>query len=190
VYVVFLSAEFNLMKSCLNMFLAGSDTTFTVINWALLFLFHHPHVQDTCFQEICDVIGTERAPSMRDRPEMTYLEATITETLRYSVIAPGAFHVISRDVKIRDYVIPRGTLVFPTFHSTAHDPEVWGDPEKFRPERFISPDGKLARTSDFIMFGAGESRILVSSSSSSSLLSSSSSSSSSASSSMTLNVII
>ena len=69
---------------------AGPETTATAIRWALVFFLHHPEVQDKCYDEIQRVVGTERAPSMRDKPEMTYMDATIMEVLRRGNIAPNA----------------------------------------------------------------------------------------------------
>ena len=58
--------------------------------------------------------------------------------------------------RFKGYVIPRDAIVFPDLGSTLSDPEVWGDPEKFRPERFIGPDGKTKRIEEFVPFGLGQ----------------------------------
>ena len=113
--------------------------------------------QDKCYKEICEVVGTERLPCMRDRPEMTYLEATLWEVVRKADIIPFSVqHGAAYDVRFRDYVIPKHAIIIPFQGSVLQDPEVWGDPENFRPERFIGPDGKLARPDEFIPFGIGK----------------------------------
>ena len=115
-------------------------------------------MQDKCYKEICDVIGPDRAPSMRDKQEMTYVDATIMEVLRKGDLAPmSVSHGLPREVTFRGYVIPKDAIVIPYLHSALHDPEVWGDPENFRPERFIGPDGKLTRPEEFIPFSMGKS---------------------------------
>ena len=121
----------------------------------LLFL-HHPEVQDKCYKEICDVIGPDRTPTMRDKQEMTYLEATTLELLRKGDIVPLALsHGLASDVTFRGYVIPKDAIVLPNLSSALQDPEVWGDPDNFRPERFIGPDGKLQRQEELIPFSMG-----------------------------------
>ena len=40
------------------------------------------------------------------------------------------------------------------------DPEIWGDPENFRPERFITEDGTFKKDEHLMIFGQGESCIL------------------------------
>ena len=143
--------------SILDLYFAGTETTSTALRWALLFFLHHPEVQDRCYKEICDVIGPDRAPSMRDKQEMTYLEATTLEVLRKADIVPmSASHGLASDVTFRGYVIPRDAIIIPSLTSILQDPEVWGDPENFRPERFIGPDGKVTRPEEFIPFGIGD----------------------------------
>ncbi|KAL8570718.1 hypothetical protein ACOMHN_039153 [Nucella lapillus] len=135
---------------------AGTETTSTAIQWTLLFFLHHPHVQDRCFQEISEVMGPHRPPSMSDRPQLTYLEATMWEVLRKGDIVPLSLqHATACDVTFRGYVIPKGAMVITSLSSVLQDPEIWGDPEKFRPERFIDSDGKLLRPEELIPFGIG-----------------------------------
>ena len=146
-----------MQKCLLDLYFAGTETTSTALRWAILFFLHYPEVQDKCYKEIYDVIGPDRSPSIHDKQEMTYLEATISEVLRKGSIAPLSLsHGLSRDVTFRGYVIPKDAIVIPSLHSVLQDPEVWGDPENFRPERFIGPDGKLTRPEEFIPFGIGK----------------------------------
>ena len=156
-----LSGE-NLAKSITDLFTAGTETTSTALRWAMLFFIHHPEVQDKCYKEICDVIGPDRSPSIHDKQKMTYLEATTLEVLRRGDIVPTSIsHGLSRDVTFRGYVIPKDAIVIPFVHSVLHDPEIWGDPENFRPERFIGPDGKLTRPDEFIPFSIGKTSVVI-----------------------------
>ncbi|XP_076441297.1 cytochrome P450 2U1-like isoform X2 [Babylonia areolata] len=146
----------NLQKCASNLFAAGTETTSSGLMWAMLFFLHNPHVQDKCFEEISDVIGLHRLPTMRDRPKLTYVEATICEVLRKGNVAPLAgMHAAAYDVRFRDYVIPKGTSILPYLGCVLQDPEIWGDPENFRPERFIDLDGKLTKREELIPFSAG-----------------------------------
>ena len=87
---------------------------------------------------------------------MTYLEATISEVMRHASIVPlGVPHSTSEDVSFAGYVIPKGAYVIVRLDTALHDPEVWQEPDKFRPERFIGADGKLLRPEGFIPFSTG-----------------------------------
>ena len=54
------------------------------------------------------------------------------------------------------YDIPAGTMMFPNILSCHTDPEYWTDPDQFRPERFINPDGSASMQRDsYLPFSAG-----------------------------------
>ncbi|XP_025098452.1 cytochrome P450 2U1-like [Pomacea canaliculata] len=148
--------DVNLPKTVFDIFAAGTESTSTAILWTLVYFLHHPDVQDKCYEEIHRVVGTERAPTIQDRPQLVYMEAVIMEVLRYANVAPlGVPHATSCDVEFGGYTIPKGTFLFPNLDSVMRDPEIWGDPDRFRPERFIGEDGKLWRPEEFIPFSMG-----------------------------------
>ena len=43
-----------------DLFIGGSETTSTSINWTILFLLHNPHVQDKIHKELDEVVGKSR----------------------------------------------------------------------------------------------------------------------------------
>ena len=153
---MFFFIENNLQRLVLELFGGATDTTSTAILWALAYLLHHPDVQDRCYREVLTVVGKERQPSIEDKPEMPYLEATIMETLRFSGTSPLAFpHSVSRNVHFAGYVIPRGAFVLPFLVTALRDSDVWEKADEFRPERFLNPAGKLVQYEQLIPFGAG-----------------------------------
>ena len=89
---------------------------------------------------------------------MVYAEAILTEAMRMSSIVPvGAFHRAMKDVKFHGYDIPKGTFVLANFHYIHYNPKIWGNPEEFQPERFLSPDGKSLKKHDaFMPFSTGK----------------------------------
>ncbi|XP_025099511.1 cytochrome P450 2U1-like [Pomacea canaliculata] len=153
--------DINVLKVVLDVFIAGTETTSTAILWTLVYFLHHPDVQDKCYEEIHRVVGTERAPTIQDRSQLVYMEAVIMEVLRYANVFPLSFpHATPCDVEFGGYTIPKGTLVIPNLDSVMRDPETWGDPDRFRPERFIGEDGKLWRPEELIPFSTGRRRCM------------------------------
>ena len=136
--------------------IAGSDTTATTINWILLYLLHYPEVENRLHGEIDDVIGRNRPPSLTDRPDLPYMEATILEALRIAAAAPMAVpHSVPHDVIFKGYLIPKDTNILANLHSVHMDPEIWPEPTKFRPERFLSADQKIEIPKQHIPFSIG-----------------------------------
>jgi len=80
------------------------------------------------------------------------------EALRYSSIVPlGVGHKTMEDVDFHGYRIPKGTVVMGNIYAVHFDPNIWGDPEVFRPERFLSKDGlSLQKNDNLIPFSVGK----------------------------------
>jgi cytochrome P450 len=148
--------EKSLVAVVVDMFQAGSLTTSTTLTWAVLYMVIHPEVQKKFQGEIDKVVGKNRLPSLADRPQMVYTEALINEVLRKSSIQPmGVFHAATEDVSFEGYDIPKGTHIAANQHFVHHDSKIWGDPENFRPERFLSAEGKIQKKEYLVPFSTG-----------------------------------
>ena len=146
----------NLRQTINDLFLAGTETTSTTISWFLLVILYFPQIQEKCFAEVNTVVGRNRPVCLKDKENMSFLEATIRETLRFSNIAPlGIPHSVSEDITFKGYRIPKDTIIIPNLGSVLTDPTIWGDPENFRPERFLDVSGKLTKPDEFIPFFFG-----------------------------------
>nr|XP_045612751.1 methyl farnesoate epoxidase-like [Procambarus clarkii] len=88
--------------------------------------------------------------------KLVYTEATLMETFRFRGAAPLTVpHKALRDTTLQGHRIPAGTMMMNNLYSIHMDPGYWGDPETFRPERFINADGSLRREERLIPFGKG-----------------------------------
>lgn len=60
------------------------------------------------------------------------------ETLRMSSFAPtGIPHVLLEDVQYEEFYLPKDLILIPNIYHANHNVNVWGDPENFRPDRFL-----------------------------------------------------
>ena len=93
-----------------------------------------------------------------DSTQLPYVSATIMEIQRLSVTAPVSLpHKFMADVEIAGYVIPKGSSVVANIRNFMHDPNVFDDPQSFKPERFLESDGKTIKKYDqFVPFGIGK----------------------------------
>ena len=82
----------------------------------------------------------------------------LSEVLRFGTLAPlGAPHSVSEDTTFKGYHIPKNSLVFANIYACHKSPKLWSEPESFKPERFLSPDGKtVVRPKAWIPFGVGK----------------------------------
>ena len=148
---------------CLDMLIAGTDTSAQTVNWFLLLMANHPEIQAKVHEELDRVIGRDALPTVDDRTRLPYTFACLAESMRYRTIGPlGLPHKASEDTEIGGYLIPAGTQVLGNIYSIHHDPRYWDSPDEFIPERFLpQPDGSMspALTSPaYIPFGTGHRR--------------------------------
>lgn len=95
-------------------------------------------------KEIEENIGFTRYPSYADKTNMPFMSALMLETIRWIRHVPIALpHKTTKDTTICGYPIKKNTNVFVNIFSLASEKEIWGDPETFRPERFLADDGSL-----------------------------------------------
>jgi cytochrome P450 len=146
-----------LVDTLMDLFSAATETTSTFLSWMLAYLIHHKEVQEKMQDEIDYVVGKRRHPSLTDRSSMPYTEAVIHEVLRFSTIVPfGIFHATTEDVNFHGFFIPKDTMIIPNLYSAHFDEAVWGDPENFRPERFIDENGKFKKNENLLAFSTGK----------------------------------
>ncbi|XP_040585613.1 cytochrome P450 1A1 isoform X1 [Mesocricetus auratus] len=142
-----------------DLFGAGFDTVTTAISWSLMYLVTNPGVQRKIQEELDTVIGRSRRPRLCDRSQLPYLEAFILETFRHSSFLPFTIpHSTTRDTSLCGFYIPKGHCVFVNQWQINHNQELWGDPNKFRPERFLTSSGTLDKvlSGKVTLFGLGK----------------------------------
>ncbi|KAK8776347.1 hypothetical protein V5799_030309 [Amblyomma americanum] len=146
-----------------SFFGGGSGTMRTTLEWLMLTCAAKPHLQRRIQAEIDAILkssGGRSHVSWRDRDRLPYTRAFMWETTRCKPVNPlGLMRSTTDDVKVCGYVIPRGSIVIPSLWSIFQDQSFWGDPEVFRPERFLTDDGTRARKPErLIPFSYGRRR--------------------------------
>ena len=139
----------------ITMLLAGHETTATALAWVIHRLLQNPDILAAAKAEVASVIGDGPHASTPDAgqiAELRYLDAVIKETARLDPVVPIVVRLLETDTHIGGYDLPAGSIVAPCIYLTHRRPDLWSDPEGFKPERFI------ARRTDpytFFPFGGG-----------------------------------
>ncbi|KAK9452136.1 cytochrome P450 [Limtongia smithiae] len=131
------SAE--LMSISLTMVSGGLDTITTLVAWALPLLASRPDVQEKALSAIHEFFDESQilCDALEDQ-KCTYVVALVRELLRlYSPLRLALPRETIKDFKFEGKTIPAGTVVFLNAWACNNDPELWSDPEVFRPERFL-----------------------------------------------------
>ena len=137
-------------------FLNGAyDTTHCTSYWIIWQMAKNPEVQTKLYDEFSRVLGNAE-PGVDDLRKCDYLHAFLQESMRCKATVPVNQRVSDEeDVKIGDYIVPKGTNVNIPNCVIFKDERWFGkNPEQFRPERFLgdSPEAELARRS-WLAFG-------------------------------------
>ncbi|KAK9090284.1 hypothetical protein Sjap_023461 [Stephania japonica] len=147
----------NIKAVIMDMFAAGTDTTFIALDWGMTELIMNPRVMQKAQSEVRSIVGERRSVSEIDLPQLNYLKAVIKEIFRLHPPAPVLVPRESmEDITIEGYEIPAKTRFFVNAWAIGRDPDSWERPENFEPERFIgsSIDYK-GQDFELIPFGAG-----------------------------------
>jgi cytochrome P450 len=134
----------HLRDELMTMLVAGHETTATALAWSLERLARNPAALDRLEAEL-------------DAGEDAYLDATVSETLRVRPVVPFALRELTEPMRIGGFDLPAGTRAAPCGWLLHRRPDIYPDPEAFRPERFLeAPPG----TYTWIPFGGGMRRCL------------------------------
>lgn len=140
-----------------ELFVAGTDTTSSTLEWAMTELLRRPTAMDRVRAELMDVVGPGREVEEEDLPSLPYLRAVLKETLRLH--PPGPLLVPRQaiaDVEVSGYRIPKGSQVLINAWQIGRDGKVWPEPESFKPERFLGSKIDFRGLDyELIPFGAG-----------------------------------
>lgn len=139
------------------MFLAGSETTSTSIEWAMAELLRNPEKLAKVKDEISIIVGPNYKFQESDIDRLPYFQAVVKEALR---LHPPLTLLLPRraveDTNFMGYFIPKNTQVFVNVWAIGRDEECWDDVYSFKPERFLGSNiDYKGQHYELIPFGAG-----------------------------------
>jgi cytochrome P450 len=138
----------------LTLLAAGHDTTAHGLAWTLYLLARHPAVLARVLAEQDAVLGG-RPPTPDTLRQLVYLEMVAKEALRLYPPAWAGARVAATEIAFRGYRIPAGTTVVYSQWLSHRLPEVFPDPDRFRPERFDPERGEAQPPFAYVPFGGG-----------------------------------
>uniref|UniRef100_A0A669AX45 unspecific monooxygenase n=1 Tax=Oreochromis niloticus TaxID=8128 RepID=A0A669AX45_ORENI len=134
---------------------AGYETTSSSLTFLSYNLATNPRVMKKLQEEV-DATFPNKAPiQYQELMQMEYLDCVINESLRLFPIASRLERVAKASVEINGFVIPKGMVVMVPTWPMHRDPEIWPEPEKFKPERFSKENKETIDPYIYMPFGAG-----------------------------------
>jgi cytochrome P450 len=148
-------SDHDIVQELLTLFVAGHDTTSIALCWAIVALMDHPRVVERLRDEVAPAMagGT---PDPAALAACTYLDAVVSEVMRFYPPSPLVPRVSVVDVAIGGVPLAAGVRFGPNIIGAHFSEAAWGDPDVFRPERFVDEWPADA----FVPFGGGHRRCL------------------------------
>lgn len=145
-----------LLDEMLTLLTAGHETTAGQLAWTFYHVLRRPDVVEKLRAELDVAFGSEAIePTAIGRLE--YLDAVVKESQRISPVAPRVGRRLRHPARIGGRDLPAGVGVSPDVYLTHHRPDLWPEPDRFLPERFL---GAHPSPYAFFPFGGGIRRCL------------------------------
>ena len=153
--------DVELQDQVISLIAAGYETTSAALAWAVQAVLGDDTVRERARHEVRTVLGD--GPLTADALQrLTYLDNVVSETLRLYPPAVMSARKVATEFTFEGRRIPRGTMVLYSPYVTHRLPEVWPEPERFRPERWdpADPGHRAPTPATFLPFGGGPHRCI------------------------------
>ncbi|XP_050346912.1 cytochrome P450 4c3-like [Nymphalis io] len=135
---------------------AGYDTISTTLMFFIMRIANEPTVQEKIQEEVDKIFGNStRTPTIEDLNEMKYIECCIKETLRIYPSVPYISRHLNDEVVLGGYRVPANTQVNVMIYDLHHREDIYPEPKKFIPERFLPINQINRHPFAYLPFSAG-----------------------------------
>ena len=144
-------SDLELGDELVTLLVAGHETTATSLSWALRWILASPALEARLVRELEDNGGLESLKPDRIM-KLPLLDATVREVLRLQPVVPMVGRVLQRPMRLGGWDLDRGTPVLLSIYLVQRRPDLYPDPTRFDPDRFLR--GKFS-PSEWFPFGGG-----------------------------------
>ncbi|PIA26850.1 hypothetical protein AQUCO_08600006v1 [Aquilegia coerulea] len=134
------------IDECNLFYLAGQETSATLLVWTMICLSMHQDWQEKAREEVSQIFGSQ-SPDFEGLNHLKVVPMIINEVLRlYSPAVGLGIRVTYKEMKLGKLVLPPGVQLSIPALLVHHDCELWGeDADKFNPDRFAEGISKATK---------------------------------------------
>lgn len=143
----------HIREELMTFLFAGHETSALAMTWAIYHIHSHEQVRERLRAELDALDGCDPA----QLASLPYLKAVIQESLRLHPIVTEVLRFLVKPMHLGEFHLPPGTGIAPAAVMAHYDPELYSDPESFRPERFLE---RNYMPFEFLPFGGGHRRCI------------------------------
>jgi cytochrome P450 len=138
----------------MTMLFAGHETTANSLAWAFYWLHYLPEIGQKLKLELNSLDKNADGNTINKLP---YLSAVVSETLRLHPVVAFVGRQLKVPFEIMGYTFEPGTSLFPAIYLTHQREDIYPEPKKFKPERFLE---RQFSPYEYLPFGGGNRRCL------------------------------
>ncbi len=138
----------------MTMLFAGHETTASSLAWSFYWLHCLPEVGQKCQAELDSLVDN---CSFTEIAKLSYLSAVVSETLRLNPVVAFVGRKLKQPFELMGYEFEPGTTLLPSIYLTHQREDIYPEPKKFKPERFIE---RQFSPYEYLPFGGGNRRCL------------------------------
>ena len=142
-----------LIDEWIILFTAGHETTSNALSFALYLLARYPEVQEKLYLTVAD-LDFEMGDKLSLIRNLGFVQQCLEEAMRLYPPVYVIDRVSIREETLQGNTYQAGTTWLMSLFELHRHPDLWVEPEAFRPERF-NPEDKRKYTGYYFPFGAG-----------------------------------
>jgi len=147
--------DVELRDELMTLLFGGHETTASALAWAFYWIHHLPEVGEKLLKELDD-LGND--PEPMEIAKLPYLSAVCSETLRiYPILLFSFGRIVKSPIEIMGYKFEPGVMLSPCIYLTHHREDIYPEPKRFKPERFLE---RQFSPYEFLPFGGGNRRCI------------------------------
>ena len=138
----------------ITLHLAGYDTTALSLTYCWYQMALQPEIEARFHDELERVLEG-RPPELADMEQLDYTQRVFKEALRLYPPAYFAVRLVAQDIEIGGHPIPAGSILMTSSYAMHRKPELWDEPGRFDPERFVNNAEQGWPRFKYFPFGGG-----------------------------------
>ncbi|MGN9760872.1 cytochrome P450 [Streptomyces sp. SD31] len=151
--------EQEVFDQVITFFIGGTETMAGLLSWTMHLLTRHPSEYERLEAELSEVLG-DRPVTHQDLPRLTHMKRVINESLRLHPPVWLLSRVALVDTELGGHRLPAGAGVLFSPYALHRDPDVFAEPGRFDPDRWLDERVGRRQREAFIPFGAGARRCI------------------------------
>ncbi|KAL0353989.1 UNVERIFIED_CONTAM: cytochrome [Sesamum angustifolium] len=145
------------IEECKLFYIAGQETTSSLITWTMILLSKHSGWQARARDEVLQVLGTAEKPDFQHLNRLKIVNMIFHEVMRLYPPVVMLGRAIHKETRVGNVTLPAGVQLLLPKVAVHQDPKIWGDDAKeFKPERFSDGVAKATNVQfSYFPFGGG-----------------------------------